>query len=268
MVRRRVDTAMSTQDKIFKSPLLKVACHFCKEDITCDDMPMHWKTVHSSGSHNKVECRLCNESLSPSFMRKHLKTQHNLSDLDISHSKCQLCDFKGETRLVRKSHVEKEHGGKRVGCEMCPHSVRVHVRRVHLNIRDKKCPHCDYAAFTSNKLDVHIRTVHEKRKDFICPECEMRLGSAQSVVKHLKAIHHKVRDLKCTVCDFSCSISSALRMHMRNIHEKKPEKTIPCPEYPFLARYHTTLKTHLSRVHEKDYDKVKCPLCNYRTAYN
>ena len=83
---------------------------------------------------------------------------------------------------------------------------------------------------------------------------------------HNRTVHEQKRDFKCSMCDYSAGHKQGLINHIKSVHDEKPEKSLPCPECPFLPCFSSSLKKHISQVHKRDEDKLQCPLCNYRTA--
>jgi hypothetical protein len=43
-------------------------------------------------------------------------------------------------------------------------ALKVHIKAVHLKIRDKKCPYCEYAAAGAQQLKKHLQKYHATSK--------------------------------------------------------------------------------------------------------
>ena len=69
-----------------------------------------------------------------------------------------------------------------------------HIKVIHMNQKDKSCPHCDYRTSEGFNLRIHIARVHEgKRFKAECPYCNK---SVVSLDWHLEKYHKKLLDTK------------------------------------------------------------------------
>ena len=68
-----------------------------------------------------------------------------------------------------------------------PEGLKRHVRNIHLNIKDKSCPHCDYKTAVGFNLRIHITRVHEgKQFKTTCQYCGKNVNSLEW---HIKTYH-------------------------------------------------------------------------------
>lgn len=146
----------------------------------------------------------------------------------------------------------------------CPHcqkyfsdkkKVKLHVQRVHKQIKNHKCDECEYRAHTKWDILRHIKTNHllpheSDPKDMrICPDCGKVLKGNNHLNFHIKTKHLKLTKYSCDMCDFKSYGKYEIRSHIeihhlplgeqtKNSEEKKSEIILfqSC-EKDFLAIY-------------------------------
>lgn len=120
--------------------------------------------------------------------------------------------------------------------------VRLHVQRVHKQIKDHNCDECEYRAHTKWDILRHIKTNHMPQdpdpKDFrICPDCGKVLkvetllllnGLIDSHLVqfqgnnhlnfHIKTKHLKLTKYSCDMCDFKSYGKYEIRSHIEIHH--------------------------------------------------
>lgn len=129
---------------------------------------------------------------------------------------------------------EDPHNGKFV-CTHCAVSVssstslKRHIDRVHLKVRDYSCDFCSYSAFFKHSLEKHIvRHIPEEfRTRFSCVHCDFISISAVNIQLHNKFEHGEVK--MTFICHYQgCKKEFArpgqLTAHVKLTHEKRREK--------------------------------------------
>jgi uncharacterized C2H2 Zn-finger protein len=116
--------------------------------------------------------------------------------------------------------------------ESCPHcqkifsdkkKVKLHVQRVHKQIKNHKCDVCEYRAHTKWDILRHIKTNHLPQesdpKDLrICPDCGKVLKGNNHLNFHIKTKHLKLTKYSCDLCDFRSYGKYEIRSHIEIHH--------------------------------------------------
>jgi len=110
-----------------------------------------------------------------------------------SRFKCRDCEFKTN----RKNNLQ------------------IHIKQVHLKIKDYECPDCDLKFAVKNNLNNHIKQVHLKIKDYECNNCDYTCSRKEHLQKHIKQVHLKIKDHECPDCDYTCSEKGDLQKHIK-----------------------------------------------------
>ena len=94
-------------------------------------------------------------------------------------------------------------------CEMChkhfggKHSLRKHIRILHLGVKNFHCQICEISFGTSNELKSHVRKKHPKdgevAEKFYCDQCPKIFAEKYSLKLHIKSIHEITEKNFC--CD-------------------------------------------------------------------
>lgn len=98
-----------------------------------------------------------------------------------------------------RAHLKRVHGPKRVKkytCHYCPKKFELkssrqeHENCMHLNVKDFKCDHCDYASARKSALTSHVEIIH-KGVTFECdyPGCSKSYGLRGNLYAHRFRVH-------------------------------------------------------------------------------
>ena len=141
-------------------------CPMCPALIK--DVEMHVKNCHTG---ELVTCSACNYT---SRRKVDIEGHYRNIHTDLNKEICLVC---GETFKGLKMHLERTKCGTgkkaeaTVPCpEGCPKmftlqdTANKHIRQVHLKIKNKNCPSCEYKTYSGFNLKLHVRKMHEEEK--------------------------------------------------------------------------------------------------------
>lgn len=127
---------------------------------------------------------------------------------------------------------------------------------------ERKCDICGHMYSNSKILSKHIKTVHHKVKPFICNVCGYKSARKVTLTIHMRQ-HSGQKPLECKECEFRTADPSALKYHEKR-HSK--DKWYECKFCGLLTIQASALKTHIRLYHPKEYETIKCDLCNFTSV--
>ncbi|CRK96716.1 CLUMA_CG009919, isoform A [Clunio marinus] len=163
--------------------------------------------------------------------------------------------------IERKTNKKISEAKNNFECHICQKyfkdkkRVKVHIQRVHKQIKDHKCDECEYRAHTKWDILRHIKTNHLPRdadpKDLrICPDCGKVLKGNNHLNFHIKTKHLKLTKYSCDLCAFKSYGKYQIRLHIE-IHHLPLElrKGFPCDLCSSVLTTAMSLKTHKTHKH-------------------
>ena len=173
------------------------------ENVGCPQCETMCKTQsllnsHIVRSHSEKQfekCTKCDyESHLPVEMKGHFKRRHT----DMNKGTCQYC---GDVFKVLKQHIKNTKCGGEVSIKSftCTHcyktfkikaALNVHIKRIHKQIKDRKCPHCSYATYNGYNLRLHVTKMHLglKMEKTVCPHCAK---ATTNLSYHIDVMHNE-----------------------------------------------------------------------------
>ena len=166
-------------------------CPMCPSVIK--DVEMHMKGCHTG---ELMTCSACSYT---SRRKAEIEGHYRKVHTDLNKETCSVC---GETFKGLKMHLERTKCGTgkkaeaTIACpEGCPKMFTLqdtadkHIRQVHLKIKNKICPFCEYKTYSRFNLKVHVTKMHEgkkmeKQRCFYCDKTPFSLGY------HMQTYHH------------------------------------------------------------------------------
>lgn len=192
--------------------------HVKKTFQTKGALNSHTRYAHSLGPKKPRESEMCPHcGKTYKYLAFHIYKSH--SDRSF---KCSACDYTSPLKCYVKSHFNNVHVGKSVACDLCgkivknieEHKLRGcplrkkftkfscdkcsktfslrnglnrHIKNIHMNLKDRTCPHCDYRTSEGFNLRIHILRVHEgKHFKTTCQFCGKNVNSLDW---HIKTYH-------------------------------------------------------------------------------
>ena len=137
---------------------------------------------------------MCDKTFTDSAMRYlHVKRDH-----EISNYQCHSCNYSNKGLYNYNRHLKNKHSknveNSKVDCPECgkklkhQHSLKQHIKQVHLDSDKYKCEICGKCFGAPGNLKTH-NLFHAKIKKFPCLICEKEFYTKQSLGYHMKAIH-------------------------------------------------------------------------------
>lgn len=163
-----------------------------------------------------------------------------------NYSPCYPCIYKREREsnfvlLLISAHLYGKHGIKLeehmkiFECNICQFTTNIKYQysdhmRVHYQIRDIPCPHCNKKFITRKSMRSHIVKCH-KPKDYHCSVCSYSSAVKSKVHEHMRVIHtHKhYKPYQCPYCSFQCATGGNCRKHVKQRHKGQEVKYIKLP---------------------------------------
>ena len=191
---------------IKKNTSLQLATHIESkhgENIPCPHCGVMFSTKDSLGVHlyrfhsdrEVQKCTECDYSTKvEAEMRKHFKSRHTDECLET-------CEFCGEVFKKLKGHLLRTGCGQtnvqpkpKIPCPQCDKTfsskqdMNVHIKRIHLGVKDKMCSQCSYATYSNHNLKLHITKVHlgTGMVKEPCPHCDKETTNLEY---HIKTYH-------------------------------------------------------------------------------
>ena len=140
--------------------------------------------------------------------------------------------------ITKQSNVERKF--QCTSCDKrCKYQseLKVHVKRIHLKIKDHFCDNCDKSFSSKSDLNDHLSTHFGKK--FPCYMCGVKLSRKINLINHMKSLHVeklKIEEpksnnqqptpekLPCHICGKLFNSNKTLRRHVRKNHVGKTEK--------------------------------------------
>ena len=163
-------------------------CHIC--GITVRHMNMHLARSHIPPSDDiREKCKRCEFKGTKGTLERHFKQKHTIEI-------CPFCAqvFKG----CIDRHINNTNCGKdpiksfpKVPCPQCKkvfknkEMLKVHVSRIHNQVRDKQCDQCSYNTYSGGNLRLHTNKVHlgKKNEKDLCPHCNKMEGNLPRLIR-------------------------------------------------------------------------------------
>ena len=181
---------------ITKKNRLKVpqTCHIC--GITVRNLSVHLARSHILPSDDiREKCPRCEFKGTKGTLERHFKQKHTIEI-------CPFCAqvFKGGI----DRHINNTNCGKdpvksipKVPCPQCKkvlknkEMLKVHVSRIHNQVRDKQCDQCSYNTYSGGNLRLHTNKMHlgKKSEKDLCPHCNKMEGN---LPRHIRIYHYDV----------------------------------------------------------------------------
>ena len=135
--------------------------------------------------------------------------------------------------------TEKLNVERNIECGYCDKmfkyksEMKVHVKKIHLKIKDYFCDNCDKSFASQTNLNTHLPTHLEN--NFPCYICGLKLSRKINLINHMKSLHiENVKETKfeqptpeklpCHICGKLFNSNKNLRKHARNHDVIKLEK--------------------------------------------
>lgn len=202
-------------------------CPQCGEEFASFGVTLiHFNKEHNT--ENRVLCVTCGESFHGVTS---LQIHKNRCNAAPDRFKCSRCDlgFYNKSQLTR--HLGIAHKKKVFKCPLCPEFfASEHFKMTHITKDHKgghRCTHCDASFMFRSRLIQHIRRLHLQEKNEKCPYCEKTFFDQRRLKNHL-VLHTGERAFSCDYCDKTFSwkknLISHIHVHLKNAGLDKKRK--------------------------------------------
>jgi KRAB domain-containing zinc finger protein len=224
-------------------------------------------TLHENKVHSSLRPCSCDECDFTAFYFSEL-IRHKVAAHDLKPPKatavadkrplnvlCDLCAWSTTDKYHLEVHVKAVHlRVKEHKCDQCEYTsayilaVRNHKKNVHVyNPKDKKCKLCDFTTCHVNSLRGHVLAVHAGCRSHVCDKCNFAAVHAVALRVHNKAAHSGLKDHKCERCSYATTTNQALKVHVKAIHDKVKDKV--CEECGYTTFHMQSLLSHMRNNH-------------------
>ena len=115
----------------------------------------------------------------------------------IKPHQCPQCEYRAKIPSILNRHNMRVHQGKKsqVPCHICQkeidsENIRSHVLHVHMGEgKNHKCDQCQKAFIGKNALVIHMKGVHLNIREFACELCSFKSAQKNNLRSHIASIH-------------------------------------------------------------------------------
>ena len=247
-------------DVVIKEEIPDTMTSYDSLDTTTEDtynMQDHWNFDNANAwNKSKPDASLADTN------KPDKETKKNLA--------CHLCHKILANKRYLKDHMLKKHSeANRVVCEYCAKefkstNIKSHIKEMHINAIESKCPVCDKVFPRKKPMIDHMRRVHTEETRVVCQFCAKDVKST-NIKNHIKEMHTDVRETKCPICDKVFPRKKPMTDHMRLVHSD--EKAV-CELCSKTFENRTYLLRHIRTFHSKSELLFTCDFClkQYKSA--
>jgi KRAB domain-containing zinc finger protein len=248
-------------------------CETCNKYYdTGDGLRHHKRRKHQE---NEFLCEICGQEFRDRVaIRRHVLAIHEKIQHHKPSRKKVICDFCGKRILycTMATHVKIHLGLRNVKCPQCPNSycdtklLKSHIDSVHNKIECKIC--CRW--LSSNKYKRHIKVEHDVEWSFVCNYCQIYFNDEDAIQEHCNIQHpnenkpkfRMTSSYQCNICFVYLGNDLQLQRHVRELHSEKrtyyKASCCHCGKNDFLSKWN--YKYHMYKYHQVPFD-YQCNQC-------
>jgi KRAB domain-containing zinc finger protein len=170
-----------------------------------------------------VDCEFCELKFVGQYLySRHLRRKHQ------STYTCNDCGKTYGYKYTFDMHMRTHSGERPYVCELCGASYPIqgslthHLKASHSNWhkerkKEKQCDQCQRFFYTTHSLNLHIKTVHENVKDYHCAECGNSYKGSTQLKRHMET--HSGITINCQYCERKFNSTSYYKKHLKRKHK-------------------------------------------------
>ncbi|XP_072943111.1 uncharacterized protein [Epargyreus clarus] len=186
--------------------------------VTKQRLKVHMKYTHETG---RFPCESCKKVYDTRHkFRSHVDSVHKM----LKKNKCPKCPERFADFFNKHKHMVEAHGLAPLvyKCNVCDsvfrrrYGLSLHMKRMHLDVRDVQCQICSYKCYTNTELKIHMAK-HSSEKTYECTVCKKSYARNKTLKEHMR-IHNNDRRYSCVVCGQAFVQNCSLKGHMKTHH--------------------------------------------------
>ncbi|XP_044747558.1 zinc finger Y-chromosomal protein 1-like [Coccinella septempunctata] len=217
------------------------SCINIEEDvhITCDEVKLEKKLgimdifeefIDEKGVHDREKYIIKNEESNPNFLIEKVDASKSTASCvrETAQTLDPLCnklerpyhweqsefpkyqnDYPPGEEKYRDEHIEYDHTASPKDDKQWS------VESLPLNVKNYKCPMCDFETNYEEKLSFHIKSVHLSIK---CDLCEFVTTEKHNLQRHVLRVHLDLKKHKCHFCEYVTDRKGSLQKHVDSVH--------------------------------------------------
>jgi len=205
-VKTGFQTRQAHQNHMLKLHKAQITCDQCNEEFTeFDAYKAHMYKVHGRGK--MCSCPQCGIFVNKGSLQKHIFSKHTIMELQ----NCSNCEYVNKSVKEVERHFKRVHTETFItNCYFCGAMTKNLKRHLSMSQCDKKleekivypCDHCVKQFSMKRSLETHIKGIHENIKDQKCPDCSYCTYSRYNLRLHVNKVHlgKKLMKEKCVHC--------------------------------------------------------------------
>ena len=185
---------LPTRERVIASKKFRIICPHCQMPVVGKkSFERHLRNFHNTTlprEREDVMCQICGKTLKHSkILQTHMKEVHG----DKSFT-CNLCGLNLSCQRNLSQHMIT-HTTPSIPCDQCgklfkrKDAVKSHIKKFHMQVREKKCNQCDKSFADDRHLREHVMAIHDKLKPFGCEICDFKCARIDNLNTHRKKIH-------------------------------------------------------------------------------
>ncbi len=233
---------------------------------------MNFESVLKSGSTQEVVVKQRYQKMASisqkcgQFAQIELKFDPNAKEKDLKNSR-KIRDPLATKNLRLDNHK----------CKICAknyssfHSLKSHVKIVHLGVKDFECDKCKLKIGYANDLRRHklICGIKREKKSLDCMKCDKQYKTRSGYYSHMTIFHGSGKHYKCEKCQKMFGYSNDRRRHQLICGRKREKKvkSLECKICDKQFKSTSGYYGHMKIVH-RDGKKFQCEKCQRQFGYS